>query len=408
MLACVAFLKWRESEGILWGVISFVLVLLSGMAKEPGSFHALILILFTFGLGSKEDAQSEPKNRLLLIGGIGLCAIAFVAAWSGLVLTKLGNFTELGHHWLTQARVMGEYVSRVFVPVALSSDHHVPWTIAWSDGEALAKLVVIFGSAVLILERYIRGRRWLAALLGLCLFHLLLRFAYTLDEPMVEYRTYPSMPWFGLLLAYGIREFTDFRFANLRWLARPVLAVLVLSFAALSWSRSTVWRNEQNLVKDVLYHYPLNLRAMGIYFKDLVMRGHPDPVVMGENMPDMVQAEIRTYNSKGKRAYSERRMHLDYASCQYYIIRAYLMLEDYENGLAKAQALVDDFISGRRYGSEDSLFTAYLSLLLCQELSGQPGGAPETWKAARVMLEDPDRLPEMLRSEVVPENGAKR
>ena len=121
---------------------------------------------------------------------------------------------------------------------------------------------------------------------------------------------------------------------------------------------------------------------------------------MGEGMPDMVQAEIRAYNSKGKRAYSERRMHLDYASCQYYIIRAYLMLEDFENGLAKAQALVDDFVAGRRYGSEDSLFTAYLSLLLCQELNGQPGGAPETWKAAQAMLDDAEKLPEMLRSEL--------
>ena len=86
---------------------------------------------------------------------------------------------------------------------------------------------------------------------------------------------------------------------------------------------------------------------------------------MGENMPDMVQSEILLYNSLGKRTYSERRMHLDYASCQYYIIRAYLMLEDFENGLAKAQTLVDDLVAGRRHGSEESLFTAYLSLLLC-------------------------------------------
>lgn len=400
MLACVAFLKWRDCGRLAWGVAAVGLVLLAGMAKEPGFFHALILIFFTAWLGEAKGARSEPKRRLLMIGGIGLCAIVFVAAWFGLVLTKLGNFTELGHHWLTQARVMGEYVSRMFVPVGLSSDHHIPWTIAWSDGEAVMKLVVIFGGAVVILERYLHGKRWLAALLGLCFFHLLLRFSYTLDEPMVEYRTYPSMPWIGLLLAYGVRELTDFRFPGLRWIARPVLGVLVISFATLSWSRSAVWRDEQNVVKDVLHQYPLNLRAMGIYFKDLVMRGHPDPVVMGEDMPDMVQAEILLYNSLGIRAYSERRMHLDYASCQYYIIRAYLMLEDFENGLAKAQELVDDLVAGRRHGSEESLFTAYLSLLLCQELGGQPGGALETWKAAEAMLEEVEKLPGMLRSEL--------
>lgn len=401
MLACVAFLKWRDGRRLLWGVISVGLVLLAGMAKEPGFFHATILIFFTARLGEDKGIQLEPKSRLLMIAGIGLCAIVFTAAWFGLVLSKLGNFTELGHHWLTQARVMGEYVSRMFAPIGLSSDHHIPWTIAWSDGEAVTKLVVIFAAAAVILERYIRCKRWLAALLGLCFFHLLLRFAYTLDEPMVEYRTYPSMPWIGLLFAYGVRELTDFRFPSLRWIARPVLGILVVSFATLSWSRSPVWREEQNLVKDVLYQYPLNLRAMGIYFKGLVMRGHPDPVVMGEDMPDMVQAEIIAYNSVGERAYSERRMHLDYASCQYYIIRARLMLEDFENGLAKAQALVDDFVAGRRYGSEDSLSSAYLSLLLCQELGGQPGGSPQTWAAAEAELEDAGKFPEMLRSELI-------
>ena len=130
------------------------------------------------------------------------------------------------------------------------------------------------------------------------------------------------------------------------------------------------------------------------------MNGHPDPVVMGEDMPDMIQKEILSYNSEGTRVYSERRLHLDYASCQYYIIRAYLMLEDLDIALAKSQKLVDDLVAGRRIGSSDSLFTAYLSLLLCQEIRQDEEALAKTWEEAGARLTNAEELPAMLKAEL--------
>ena len=232
------------------------------------------------------------------------------------------------------------------------------------------------------------------------MFHLLLRFAYTLDEPMVEYRAYPAMPWCGLLMVVGLRSLTDLRMSNLRWLMRPALGLLVVCYAMLSWSRSQVWQTEQAVVQDVLHRYPLNLRAMGIYFKDLMVRNQPEPVVMGQGMPDMVEAAILTYNEKGHRVYSERRLHLDYTSCQYFIVRALLLTGDHETALAKARSLLDAITTGKRFGSEESKASAYLSLMLCQEIAGDLDGLAETTRAAKEALRDAASLSEMLAREL--------
>jgi hypothetical protein len=325
--------------------------------------------------------------------------VLLVQTWLGLVLDKLGDPTALTYHWLTQARVLGEYVSRMWVPLGLCSDHHVAWTMGWSDTEAVLKLGLVVVGALWILERTLRGRRWVAALMGLCFFHLLLRFAYPLDEPMVEYRTYPSLPWLGLILVWSLREVTEWRFPRLAWLARPAMAVILISFSLLSWKRSQVWQNEQRLAMDVLHQYPLNLRAMGIYFKNLVWDGQMEAVMMGADMPRMVSERILSHNQQSDRAYSERRLHLDYASCQYYIVRAFLHAGEREEALARAEALLEDLITGRRVGGPDSFFTALLSRALCYQAFGDEEEVGRTWEMARPLVPDAESLPEVLEAE---------
>lgn len=400
------FLRWRRAPGLGSAAGTVGCVLLAGMAKEPGFWHALILLFFLAclrggeaGTNSRWWRESKWRLPLLLVGG--LFSAVFVQAWLWTVLEHTTNTTTLTHHWLTQARVLGEYLRRFCIPVGLSSDHHIAWSVSWSDTEAVLKLIVTGAAVCWILERTLRGRRWFAALLGLCLFHLVLRFAYPLDEPMVEYRTYPSLPWFGLLLATVLREMTDLRFPRLRFLARPVLVIVAGSFLLLSWSRSHVWSDEQQLVRNVLHRYPLNLRAMGIYFKTLMLRGQPEAVVMGADLPDMVCERIRAHGEDGDRRFSERRMHLDYASCQYYIIRAHLRAGDVEAGLSLAESLLGDLLTGRRYGGADSFFTAFLSRALCYELLGRREDVEETWRMARPVVAAADELPETLEAELV-------
>ncbi|MFT5187361.1 MAG: hypothetical protein ACI9DF_002547 [Verrucomicrobiales bacterium] len=405
MLAAGGFLKWRETNRMVYAILSIAFVFLAGMAKEAGFFHALILLFFMMMLGDSSERSwawlGRRRNRIALWVVLGGLAMVFAQTWFGIVLGRAQNIEGMSHHWLTQSRVLGEYLWRMFVPTGLSSDHHIAWTLSWGDKEAVMKFIVVMVSGLWILERYLRGRRWFAALLGLCLFHLLLRFAYPVDEPMVEYRTYPCMPWVGLLIAFGVREVTDLRFPRLLWVSRATLALIVLSFAVLTLSRSHVWQSERTLVMNVLQRYPLNLRAMGIYFKNLVMDGQSDAVLMGAEMPDMVSDQILSVNDGNDRQFSGRRLNLDYAACQYYIIRAHLQRDDAETALGKAETLLADLITGRRHGGPETMFTACLSQALCYEVLGDAQEVERALEMARPLLPNADELPEMLDAELI-------
>lgn len=63
-------------------------------------------------------------------------------------------------------------------------------------------------------------------------------------------------------------------------------------------------------------------------------------------------------------------MHSDYASCQYYIIRAHLMAFDPETALRETNEWLVDLLLKRRFGSADAFFTVYLSRAVCHHLKG--------------------------------------
>ncbi len=406
MLVPLGILTWQRTHSSLPLLGAGVCVLLAGLAKEPGFWHAAINGFFVLMLGMRQEWRWKKlraiprRTRWFGIGVLGFGGVVFVASWLGTVLKLTRHPEQTLHHMLTQARVLGEYVRRMVIPAQQSSDHHFQWTLALTDTEAVLKLVIIVLAALVILYAAVIKRRWLAALLALCSFHLLIRFGYQVDEPMVEYRTYPSMPWVGLALVYGLRQVTDFRWPRLQWVPRLVLPVLVICFATLSINRAQLWHNEQRLVMNVLHQYPLNLRALGIYFKNLMLQGHYEPVLMGADLPDSISEQIKTLNRNSDRHYSEHRMHHDYASCQYYIIRAHLLADDPETALRKTNKLLVDLLLKRRYGSADAFFTMYLSRVVCHHLMGDEAAVQRTYQLAEAVLPNAQELPEMLKAEL--------
>ena len=104
-------------------------------------------------------------------------------------MVAFGRFSDTErafHYALTQSRVLGVYFWRVLVPSDLCSDHHIAWTKSWSDGPALVGLALVIAITLIVLNFACRHRSWFAVLCGLVLFHLYLRFGYSVDELMVE------------------------------------------------------------------------------------------------------------------------------------------------------------------------------------------------------------------------------
>ena len=231
-LATYHLLRWHETKRPASLGLMVLAIWLASHAKEPGIFHALIPLILLSVLvvpfaGLREKWKENKRFRLAsLIGGGGV-GVIFIGGWVLLAYVRLSDTERTFHYALTQSRVIGGYFWRVLVPSDLCSDHHIVWAKSWSYGPALVGLALVIASTLIVLNFACRHRSWFAVLCGLVLFHLYLRFGYSVDELMVEYRMYPSMPWIGLLLALGITRLCELK-RSLPPVVRPA------AFAALS------------------------------------------------------------------------------------------------------------------------------------------------------------------------------
>ena len=213
---------------------------------------------------------SRPAQIVVGVASISLlCFVQQVWSWWMWHLDQMDFPYQ--NHFLTQCRVFWGYIVRMIMPVNLCSDHQVPWSTRWTDIPALLSFC---GIILLLITCAVSGlrkkstTRWVLALLALLIsLPLLVRFPYASHEPMVEYRTYASMPWVAMGFALGLRwlySAMEKRLGNSplgQWITW-VPATFVGLFVLLSMSRSAQWSSDTRLCKDVLAKYPLNLRPV--------------------------------------------------------------------------------------------------------------------------------------------------
>ena len=189
---------------------------------------------------------------------------------------------EFGPYALTQCRVLPQYLWRMVLPMNLCADHLIQSTKNLSDGWAWACAAGLLGLVGGLAFSWVRGWRPWALICALGLGALLLRWLYVVSEMMVEYRTYPSMPFVALLLA-GI--FCHWRRKQPR-LGTTAICGLLAVFATLAHRRSDDWTSREVLAAQILRLYPLQLRAMNCLSYDDLREGRYGAIL--ERYPEFV------------------------------------------------------------------------------------------------------------------------
>ncbi len=399
------FLRWSESKRTADLALIAMALGLAAHAKEPGIFHAAIPLFFigTLVLSIAHLRKSISTNRQKRLAALvtGGCVAAVLAGgWVINAVTRISNPERFVHHALTQSRVLFGYLSRLFYPASLSSDHHIPWTTSWSDLPAVLGLIVTACGAVALLYWAIGRRSWIAALIGIALFHLLIRFAYTVDELMVEYRVYPSMPWFGLLLALGLTQLFRMRSASWeKW--RPVaFSVLTITAIALSAQRSNTWSHEDRVTLDVLRQYPNNLRAWSIHLRYMGERGQYDDMVALKNLPqDVATALLAPGEENPKRRFTGEKTYNNYLACQYPLIKALVHTGQLDEALRRSDLLLVDVLKKAPTKNHKGVFTVALAKLLCHTARHEPEQVEATIEAIRTHYDDESELRRHLATE---------
>lgn len=387
-------------------------IVLASRSKEPGIFHALIPLALISVLvvpiaKLKEKWKENKRFRLAgLIGG-GSLGVVFLGGWAFLVISRFSDVRGMFHHALTQSRVLGGYFARVLLPSDLCGDHHISWTKSWSDGPAFVGLALVIVIALIILNFVIRHRSWFAVLCGLALFHLYLRFGYSVDELMVEYRMSPAMPWIGLFLALGITRLCELKPSLPPGVRPAAFAALSVFYIVTSAARSHTWRDEGMLTLDVIEQYPENLRAWSIYLGKLSERGDYEDIVKLRNLPqDVFQKLFPRGFDRDKRQFTGEKAYRNYIACQYPLIkwlvhhRGLVHQGELDEAMRRADMLLGNVLEKAPSKNAKATFTILLAKLLVHAAKGEDQKIDEALTTMVSHDDDPEKIRGYLAEEV--------
>ncbi|MCB1095592.1 MAG: hypothetical protein KDN22_08475, partial [Verrucomicrobiae bacterium] len=341
--ATMLFICGRDRRGVSAAVV-VVAVAGATFSKDPGLIHALgtVAVVAWFCRGFGATGESAGKRWPILASA--MCAVVLASPAVYLINVGLNAVVrpEFIHHALTHGRVFWMYVQRMLLPVRLSVDHYIQWTNSWQDWPAL---IGMLGIVVLIAVVLVYGKRNRLLAIAVCLtaFHLLLRMGYVIGhEMMVEYRTYPSLPWLAVLFALLIVWLSS-RLAIKPELVRICTVAFVLFLGLLSISRSILWAKPSALARDALRQYPDNNRARGALMKQLLLQEQYDEV--GREHQAMLDS-VRTMTAlnslpNASRRYDAQRLIGDWTVGEVNYAPALVKLEGAEAALAHLDRTID-------------------------------------------------------------------
>lgn len=260
-LTAVAGLRWIR-DGWRWAPALVLCAAAATFSKGPGLGHVAVnLSLVWLFFSRPADWKARfPTYREILAAAVvivaGAIAVVQSGDWFPIIRDKIQD-PRLGWHTLTQMRVIWQYVGLLLWPGPLCSDHLVAWTRSLADLTAWAGAAAILGTIGGIVVAARAGDQRIAFLFAVVLGTLLLRCTYVVSELMVEYRVYPALPWFAMIVGWGLLV------ASKRWGAPAIVgtAALLAAFVIRSEFRAADWRNTDSLAASILRIYPWQLRA---------------------------------------------------------------------------------------------------------------------------------------------------
>lgn len=254
------WLRTGDRKAAGWAAASLFFATFSYMPGLAISLAWFGLIAVAYKSGGSPVGRFQFSGRLKLAAG--LLAAAGVAVYGNALVSQQTHWSSSRMaHILTQGRVFWDYLRLSVFPAGLCSDHQLPWSVPGKDGAAVVSLTLLALMVVALFTGAWKLRQPLAR--GLCLITLLavtpllMRFLYINAEVMVEYRTYPALPWLMLVPAVLLTAILT----NLPRVHCGLAALLILTFCGLSMQRTQVWSNREELLADVLQKYPLHQRA---------------------------------------------------------------------------------------------------------------------------------------------------
>ena len=196
---------------------------------------------------------------------------------------------------LTQLRLSQQVATQLLAPVDLVSDHQGYYSLRWSDPGVWISVMGVLASIFLCVWLWRKRYRWQAWAVGTIVGTHLQHCPYVLGEYYCEYRIYPSIFCFTLLVAAGLAGlFSRYAQATQRFWMISMLVVCVYCLG--TWSRSIAWTSVDRLASDALTTYPLNIRSHYHVIMAANAEGDHQRVIEQRERMNLAMVKIQEFN----------------------------------------------------------------------------------------------------------------
>lgn len=274
LLGLIAFTAGRKRmlegrrSGFVLVLASIVFVPLAFLCKENGGllpFYLLACEALIFRFEATGPAGKRALSGFFLVFAIlpALAATAYIVTHPAFILAgyEKRDF-NLSERLMTEARVIWFYLRLIILPSnALLGMYHDDFTVSRALLEPATTLLSIAGILALLSGAWHLRRREPLVAFGLLIFLIGQSMESTVMplEIAFEHRNY--FPMTGILLAFFHLLLEPSHMPDIRHIRRGVAVLLIALFAADTFTRSEVWKNEHSLWEREAENHPQSARA---------------------------------------------------------------------------------------------------------------------------------------------------
>lgn len=261
---------FRGQRGGIVAILSSLLAFtpLALLSKENGLLLPFFMLAAEVILYRFETAQPAARRFLIIFFTIFavLPALVIIGYFALHPDWFLGGYIKrdftLPERLMTEARVVWFYLRLIVLPnTALMGVYHDDIAISRQLFDPATTLPAILGILALPVGVWLLRRRQPLAAFGILFFLV----GHSMESTIIplelihEHRNY--LPMYGILLAFFHLLLEPFHAASARLPRRTVATLLIVLFAAGTFSRANAWSNSYNLWSTEVEHHPASTRA---------------------------------------------------------------------------------------------------------------------------------------------------
>ncbi|MGJ8653117.1 MAG: hypothetical protein ACSHX8_07575 [Opitutaceae bacterium] len=255
-----------------WSQLLFaaVFALLACYSKPTGVPWVPALILWTTGCLLSPTTWRSYFDRRYIVRGTLIAILA-------IVILSHDNLNSVFHHvgmkvtaqvdsgsfWenaLTQLRLSGPLLQKLIWPSDLVSDYFGSYSTKWTDPGVLLGIGILVSATATCVWLGISRRRVPLWAIGVLFGSHLLHCFYPEGDYYAEYRAYPSIAAFCLIIGWAATELSQLA-RKIHWLANGAIGLALVLAIYTCHQRSSDWSSIETLSDDTLETYPWNMRA---------------------------------------------------------------------------------------------------------------------------------------------------